>query len=383
MKRAIEEILDSAIEQLAAGKTVEAVLAQYPEHAEELSGILAMVQPALSLPKNEIPQPVRRRRYVQALHVPWQERLQKMVRLALIPATAVFIFAGSTQLVVSAQASLPGDSLYRVKLAAERARVAVTIDPVEKAHLELSYSQKRLADTQAVLALKDSSPGRQAVALTKLKEQTEKTFALVPTVAANSALNNNDDTLFKGLIAVNNQQKDLLKALPAKDETKELATTALEVTENHGKAITALLAAVNEEILVSMVYRDTSVTGTVQAVYNEKRTITIDNVSYAIGEYTQIKNGDKDLALAGLTVNSKVTVTASKVNGIMTADRIEVLALSPVPVKPGEVKGVSTKPAEQAAPPATEPTAPPTANPTPTTANPNTVTGGYIAEQPE
>jgi len=380
----LDEIIDAALDQLAAGKSRKAILAEYSEHPqhviEELSGILAVVQPAMSLPKNNVPRPTRRRRYVAALHVPWQERLQKFIRIALIPATAVLIFVGSTQLVVAAQHSLPGETLYQFKLLGERARVALTTDQNKKAHLELTYSQKRLDDVQTVLELKDSSPMQQAEALNELKDQTQKTFALVPTVATSNALNNNDDSLFKGLIAVNNQQKDLLKTLPAQDETKDIATTALQVTEDHQKTIATLLAAVNDKTLIDLVDQQISITGSVQSVDAGRQKITVENNSFTITESTQIKFEDKDLALGSLLAKTQVTIVGSKTKNGIIAESIEVLVLAVAPAKPGEVKGaVTNPPIEQTEPePTTTDPAPPSS---PQPDDSNTVTGGYIPEQ--
>jgi hypothetical protein len=378
----IEEIIDSALDQLAAGKSPAAILAEYPEHAEELSGILAMVQPAMSLPKNTVPKPVRRRRYVAALHVPWQIRFQRIIRIALIPATAVFIFVGGTELVGAAQNSLPGDTLFPLKLAAERTRVAINTDPNDKANLELAYSQKRLTDVQTVLQQENSSPDQKVAALNELKDQTQKTFALVPTVAATNAINHNDDTLFKGLIAVNNQQKDLLKTLPAQDETKEIAISALQVTEDHQKTLTTLLAAVNDKDLIDLVDQQISITGTVQSVDLAKQRITVENNSFAITKSTLITFEDKDMKLEGLPAKTQVTIVGSKTKSGIIADRIEVLVLAVAPVKPGEVKGATTQPPIN--PTVTEPIDPtPPAPTTPEEPEQNTVTGGYIIEQPE
>jgi hypothetical protein len=380
----IDEIIDSVLDQLAAGKSPAAILAEYPEHAAELSGILAVIQPAMTLPKNGIPAPVRRRRYVAALHVPWQERLQRVFRIALIPATAVFILVGVSQFAIAAEHSLPGTTLYRFKLAAERTRVAVTTDQNEKAHLELAYSQKRLTDVQAVLQQENSSPDQKVAALTELKNQTQKTFALVPTVATSNALNNNDDTLFKGLIAVNNQQKDLLKTLPAQDETNEIATTALQVTEDHQKTIATLLAAVNDKTLIDLVDQQISITGTVQLVNIAKQTITVEKNSFVVNDSTQIKFQDKDLTLAGLPAKTQVTIVGSKTANGMVADRIDVLVLADAPDKSGEVKGATTgtvKPTG-ASDGTTQPIEPKPSTPAPAP-DPNTVTGGYIIEQPD
>lgn len=376
----IEEILDSAIEELAQGQNLEAVLAKYPEHTEELSGILSMIQPAISLPKNSIPTPTRTYRYTTSLHVPWQERLQRIARLLMIPATAVFIFVGGTQLVVAAQHSLPGETLYKFKLAAERTRVAITTDQNDKAHLELAYSQKRLVDVQTVLENKDSSPDQQAEALNELKEQTQKTFALVPTVATSNAINNNDDTLFKGLIAVNNQQKDLLKTLPDQEETKEIASTTLQVTEDHEKTLTTLLAAVNDKTLIDLVDQEISITGVVTSIDLKKQTVLVENNSFTINESTEINYLGKPLTLSNLPAKTKITITGNKQTSGIVAESIDVITLAVVPTKPGEVKGavtgiVSGKPANTDQTPTTETT--------PEPVDPNTVVGGYIIEQPE
>ncbi len=386
-----EDILDSAIAELAEGKTLQAVLANYPDQAKELSDILPMVAPAISLPKNEVPRPNRRRRYVAALHVPLQVRLQRIIRIALIPATAILLLVGLGHFAQAAQQALPGSPLFAVKLLAERTRVAVTLDQTQKAKLELGYSQKRLSEAQTVLQQENSSSDQKLAALTELKDQTQKTLSVVPQVATSNAINNKDDSLLKNLIAVNNQQKNLLQNISGKDEAKAIATTTLQVTEDSQKAIATLLAAVNDQTLVDLLDRQISITGTVSAVDYKNQKITVENNSFAINSSTDIKSGDATLKLTDIPAKTQVTIVGNKTKDGIVANSINVIVLATAPAK-GEVKGVSTaaKNTEKAESPKasvskndnTDQNQAPS-NTNPTQPDPNKVTGGFIIEQPE
>ncbi len=377
-KQSIEEILDSSIFELSRGKTLKAVLAMHPEHKEELSELLSTIQPAISLPKNSVPVPVKRNKYVYAIHVPWQQKLQNIFKIAIIPMTAVFLFIGGTQFVVAAQHSLPGDSLYKFKLAAERTRVAITTDQTKKAKLELSYSQKRIEEVSTVLN-KDSTPDQQAEALNVLKEQTEKTFALVPSVAATDAIANNDSTLFKELIAVNNQQKDLLKTVPEQEATKEIADSTLQATEDQEKTLATLITAVNDPELMELVEQIINVSGTVQYISLNKHQILVGSEYLSITEETQIKQGDNILKLGSLPLKAQVSVSAVKKDGLLIAQTVEV-ATTAATATSGQVKSANTT-----KPSVTGQTQKPV-EPNPEETEPvesGTLTGGYIAEQPE
>jgi hypothetical protein len=391
MNDKFEDILDSAIAELAEGKTLQAVLANYPAHAKQLAGILPMVSPALSFPKNKVPRPNRRRRYVAALHVPLQVRLQRIIRIALIPATAILILVGLGHFAQAAQQALPGSPLFAVKLLAERTRVAVTLDQTQKAKLELGYSEKRLSEVQTVLRQENSSSDQKVAALNELKDQTQKTLSVVPQIATSNAINNKDDSLLKNLIAVNNQQKNLLQNVSGKDEAKAIAATTLQVTEDGQKAIATLLAAVNDQTLVDLLDRQISITGTVSAVDYKNQKITVENNSFIINSSTDIKSGDAALKLADIPAKTQVTIVGNKTKDGIVANSITVIVLAAAPAK-GEVKGVSTpaKNSERTEP--TKTTAPKNdntdPNQTPTNSNasqpdPNKVTGGFIIEQPD
>lgn len=378
-KQSIEEILDLSILELSRGKTLKAVLAMYPEHQEELSELLNTIQPAITLPKNGIPMPVHRKKYISAMHVPWQQKLQNIFKVAIIPLTAVFIFVGGTQFVVAAQHSLPGDTLYRFKLAAERTRVAITTNQTKKAKLELAYSQKRIEEVSTVLK-QDITPDQQAEALNILKEQTEKTFALVPSVATSDAITNNDPTLFKELIAVNNQQKDLLKTLPEQEATKEIADSTLQATEDQEKTLATLIIAVNDPGLLELVEQEVNASGIVQYISLNKQQILVGNQYFSITEETQIKQGENILKLGSLPIKSQVSVVAVKKGETLVAETVEI-TISSTAAGSGEVKGVKT------IKPSTDPTVPTeneTVSPDPEETEviePGTLTGGYIAEQ--
>ncbi len=70
----------------------------------------------------------------------------------LIPAFIVFslvLTSGGTAF--AAQHSLPGETLYPVKLLTEEVRVAVALTPAKKAELQMAYAEERTKEISAVL----------------------------------------------------------------------------------------------------------------------------------------------------------------------------------------------------------------------------------------
>ena len=155
MKPTIEEALDRCIEQMRGGTPVDAVLAAYPEYADELrpllqtsSALARAPEPAISLHglmralsreavKNE-PQvePKHRARFFTFPSPLW---------LRVAASVAVLFFAGWGATSISAQAS-PGDWMYPVKRTIERVRLLLTVNANNEAELRIVFSERRLAE---------------------------------------------------------------------------------------------------------------------------------------------------------------------------------------------------------------------------------------------
>jgi hypothetical protein len=169
----INEILQSCLEAVQSGEeTVGSVLARYPDLEQDLRPQLEAAywlfkNKAAFNPRPEFiaasrrrlmreikqgglaPEPVRRASFWQLLLRPGRAQLVLRVALALI-LLVVFVF-GSSRVVLAAQYTIPGDNLYPVKIAGERAQVLLTFSDAGDARLYTRFAQKRLLEIQELI----------------------------------------------------------------------------------------------------------------------------------------------------------------------------------------------------------------------------------------
>lgn len=67
-------------------------------------------------------------------------------------AAFVLVFSGSIAGVAAARGSLPGDTLYPIKIGLEKAQVKLASSPRKKTELEISFAGKRLAEIKQIIA---------------------------------------------------------------------------------------------------------------------------------------------------------------------------------------------------------------------------------------
>jgi hypothetical protein len=145
-----DEILEQCLDKLASGdSTLEACLARYPQYADELEPYLAAVK-RLQRGRDVMPSPFYAARFrselMQRTQPPRRRGMPAFFRrMALNVATLVVLVTFvSTGL---AQAALPGESLYGLKLASENIWRMVTTDPVGT---DIKISERRVNEYVAV-----------------------------------------------------------------------------------------------------------------------------------------------------------------------------------------------------------------------------------------
>lgn len=365
----IEQIYDSALAELRRGKTIAEVLSAYPQHAEELQDLLEISAIGLSIPKNLVPTPLRRRKFAEKTARNWWFRSVRIFKFGVMPfALALMLFGGKT-LVTATEQSLPNDSLYTLKRATEQLQVTLTRDADKQANLQLTLTQRRLTEVQQAVASND--PAQEAAALSALEAQTEKTFATVPQMAAAKALATKDSSLLDSLVAINKQQKEVLTAIQPAPETKPIADTALNTAKERGEALATLVATVQEQTLVDLKNKVT-LTGEV-ALSQDKRRAVLDNTTFIVTEDTIITSSEGDpLKTAELTSKFAATVTGTKTASGTIAKFISLLPAEDSEVPTEEQPTTQPEPTPQPAP---EPEAAPQPDQ-------NEVTSGVIIEPP-
>jgi len=160
MDRQMERILDICLEKMGQGIPVDEVLMEYPQFREELKDLLTIARDIESIPLPQVRDEavasclVKVHDALQLQKKPvWRARLPRFQwsRLFYFPSpawvkalafvlVAIFISWGAANLSAD---SLPGEPLYPIKLATEKVRCFLTIEPEGKAKLRLAYSEER------------------------------------------------------------------------------------------------------------------------------------------------------------------------------------------------------------------------------------------------
>ncbi|MFC1958584.1 DUF5667 domain-containing protein [Chloroflexota bacterium] len=182
MKR-IEEILIQCIEDIKAGKTSLAdCLGRYPDVRRELEPLLRI---ALSIKEPTDISPsdafkIRARvNLMEHIHASQSGKRaprslsQAGVRqvwyagwaraVAIVVAVILFISALGTGTAYASQSSLPGDTLYPVKLGTEQLQRVITLDDAAEVELELKFASTRLKEMEEVV---EKNPEEIPVAVT-------------------------------------------------------------------------------------------------------------------------------------------------------------------------------------------------------------------------
>jgi hypothetical protein len=178
----LQVALDECLQLLQSGTDVSRCLAIYPQHASELRPLLEL---AAAVRKVDTPVPADAARAAglyrileaaaakrasrskpafassrspksrqgdsQSLH--WNVKLALQMTFAAVIVLAVII-SGT---VVASAATMPGDALYPVKLAAQQAQLTLTFDEVARQQLEGQFGVQQRVDVQRAV-----QAGRQA-----------------------------------------------------------------------------------------------------------------------------------------------------------------------------------------------------------------------------
>ena len=155
-RKEFDNILDECLERiLTEGETVEQCLANYPDYASELEPLL---QTALFARKASAvkPRPEFRDRARHQMHAALQEMETKGERRsfffglrpqwATVVITVLVLLLASGGTAAAAGNSMPDGTLYPVKLATERVRLALTPSALGKAELYVSLADKRVTE---------------------------------------------------------------------------------------------------------------------------------------------------------------------------------------------------------------------------------------------
>lgn len=170
--RRFEDILAGCIDDLKQGRAnIEDCLDRYPSLRERLEPLLRLAlqigEPAHTSPSLDFKLKARVR-LMEEIHErqgitrwPWLRyrgaRKQMVLRrrfsmVGIIVAIVLTVTAAGGGTAYASQASLPGDTLYPVKLATEEVRMGLPGDEIAKAERALTFAERRVAEMEALTA---------------------------------------------------------------------------------------------------------------------------------------------------------------------------------------------------------------------------------------
>lgn len=160
----IEDALDLAIQDLKNGESLSVVLSAYPENIrEELARLLAVAKATQALPIRYVPAPLKRKLFLQVQKKPTVAyRIIEYFTTfkTVFPTAIVVLILVLTGTVQAAKSSLPGDNLFAVRKAMEKAQLGLTRNEDSRASLELEFANARLEDAQKVIAKNDNDQSK-------------------------------------------------------------------------------------------------------------------------------------------------------------------------------------------------------------------------------
>lgn len=159
------EIFEQCLRQLQMGRSLDEVLAPYGDQAAELRPLLETAVIAGSLrPPREVPASAENRSRALFLtragqarsrqNRPWAAWLPRFTPAVLTRVVMIaLVLSGLVGTGFTSAKSIPGDTLYPVKIAVEKARLSFAGNPESRLELEQTFDQERVDESHQVLLL--------------------------------------------------------------------------------------------------------------------------------------------------------------------------------------------------------------------------------------
>ena len=161
MNKKLFDALETCLQAIEKGETMDSALAHFPSLAAELRPMLEASLHARTLrgsqPSDAAQRRGRARLLQHAAEMREQNRKPKRTwlynfRPVAITVILLLVFFTSTSLVNASTGALPGDGLYPVKRTWEDVQLLFTFDNVEREGLELEHESERLHEINELLA---------------------------------------------------------------------------------------------------------------------------------------------------------------------------------------------------------------------------------------
>ncbi|MFA6097893.1 MAG: DUF5667 domain-containing protein [Candidatus Paceibacterota bacterium] len=239
----------------------------------------------------------------------------KFVRVAAV--SLLVVFAG-TGIALASQESLPGDSLYSIKLLTEDLRYSVSFNSETKAKLHASFAAERVSEIKEILSKKGVEPKGLDQAISRLQYNTSKAADAISdkkkeTDAEDLARNINS--------AFNEQKKELEETFKSQADSlkdqesaikEQMRETKKTGDEENLQKLEGELNGIKDERKNLVIRRNESF----QAINDEKKVIK-DNMD----EKDKIEESNKEISedIAGLAEEKENIIKNSSEKGIVLA----------------------------------------------------------------
>lgn len=202
----IERVVQRCLEAIETGEeSLDSVIARYPDLEDRIrppleAAIWLQQRKAYFDPKPEFVSESRRRlmAHIRASDVPDQAprrsvrdffaafaRSRLALQFALALLLVAFLVVGTGGVALAARQALPGESLYPVKLAQERLRLALTFTEAGDARLHAEFAQERLLEVQQLVIERRYDLVDEALA--RYEQEIAQALFLTEEVAQDSA----------------------------------------------------------------------------------------------------------------------------------------------------------------------------------------------------
>jgi hypothetical protein len=207
----LSKALDRAIARLEDGESVEHIVATSPSAVRlQLTEFLPIVAELRNIPLKQAPEAMRRYAFLNHT-VEKASRFARFMRTlrtgyAISAAFAILMVVGVS---TAAANSLPGSPLFSLKTTWENARISVVArNPGDRAQLELTLANQRLAEAQQVFSDQSSDASDKAQAVQELNTQTQVALNQIQQVASTPSITGNPG-IIQNLVALTKNQASL------------------------------------------------------------------------------------------------------------------------------------------------------------------------------
>jgi hypothetical protein len=259
---------------------------------------------------------------------------QTVFEPAVMMLLVLGLFLGSSLTINAAFYSLPGEGLYKVKLALEKTHVAMMPDEEKKVELKMEFAQKRIAELDKIVSQTDVNPVERKKKLEVVVQEFKNNVV---------AVSNHLNKLETNDLKQERREQTLRIAITASSKTQELvksfdeqvADLAQEVEELDIKAIVAEAVATVQEssqtaaALADDVGQDQEEHDSLEA---EEGQVKGENIEVETEEITQ-DSGPNPTETVKEVDNKKQVVEASSIEKeeALTVDQTETQTTSETP----------------------------------------------------